>query len=74
MTKDQLQTVLNLASYELDAMVADMDFDVLKTQEAFDAVKNFWGDWNNNGDEVARLDWPQWMSNPMPGSDEEESE
>lgn len=73
MTRDQLQTVLNLASYELDAMVADQDTDTTVCQQAFDAVKKFWADWGNNGDDVTLLTWPRWQTKAV-GTDEEESE
>lgn len=43
MNRRDLETVLRLASYELDAMQAEDEEGTLACQESFDAVKAFWG-------------------------------
>ncbi len=43
MTRQQLQTVLSMASYEVDAKAADNDIDYAECKAAYEAVKAFWG-------------------------------
>lgn len=55
MTRDQLQIVLNMASYELDGKAADVDMDYPECQEAFDAVKQFWAGMTVRGVDTLKL-------------------